>query len=107
MNKQIKNSETPYFSTSPVQDQFGQLIVAFGITKREKMAMDIFINTSFKNSASSLTTKSSFYGFGKHPNILIDLNDSNQINDYIKSCYDIADLFLNYEPEKEQSNIIM
>ena len=107
MNPKIKNSETPYFSTSPVQDQFGQLIVAFGITKRERLAMDIFINTSFKNSASTLTKKQSLYGFGQHPNILIDLNDINQINDYIKSCYEIADLFLNYEPEKETSNIIM
>jgi hypothetical protein len=43
MQNKIKNSETPYFSTSPVQDQFGQLIVAFGVTKREKMAFDIYL----------------------------------------------------------------
>jgi len=80
MNKKIKNSETPYFSTSPVQDQFGQLIVAFGITKREKLAMDIFLKFISKNTET--------------------------IN--IKRCYEIADEFLNYEPIKEeQSNIIL
>jgi len=80
MNPKIKNSETPYFSTSPVQDQFGQLIVAFGITKREKLAMDIFIE---------------FIRQGDDPII-------------IKKCYELADKFLNYEPIKEeQSNIIM
>ena len=79
MNKQIKNSETPYFSTSPVQDQFGQLIVAFGITKREKLAMDIFIE------------------FIRQDDPII-----------IKECYELADKFLNYEPIKEeQSNIIL
>ena len=107
MNPKIKNSETPYFSTSPVQDQFGQLIVAFGITKREKLAMDIFINTSFKNNASNLTKKS-LMGFGQHPSTIIDLNDKEQIIDYIKSCYELADRFLNYEPIKEEkSNIIL
>jgi hypothetical protein len=109
MNPKIKNSETPYFSTSPVQDQFGQLIVAFGITKREKMAWDIFLNTSFKNSKSNLTKKSSLYGFGQYPNIIIDLNDIEQINDYVKSCYELADKFLNYEDKSEDntSNIIV
>jgi len=107
MNPKIKNSETPYFSTAPVQDQFGQIIVAFGITKREKLAMDIFLNGSFKNTRSILL-KRSMYGFGQHPTTIIDLNDKDQLNDYIKSCYEIADRFLNYEPIKEeQSNIIM
>jgi len=82
MNHKIKNSETPFFSTSPVQDQFGQIIVAFGITKREKLAMELFLK----------------YGF----------YDDGKLKDIIKECYKIADEFLNYEPEKEeQSNIIM
>jgi hypothetical protein len=107
MNPKIKNSETPYFSTSPVQDQFGQIIVAFGITKREKLAMDIFLNGSFKNTNSNLS-KRRMYAFGQYPTTIIDLNDKDQLNDYIKSCYEIADRFLNYEPIKEeQSNIIL
>jgi hypothetical protein len=80
MNQKIKNSETPYFSTSPVQDQFGQLIVAFGITKREKLAMDIYLQY-LRQSDNTI---------------------------YIKKCYELADRFLNYEHEKEeQSNIIL
>jgi hypothetical protein len=107
MNQKIKNSETPYFSTSPVQDQFGQLIVAFGITKREKLAMDIFINTSFKNGSHNLANKG-IGAFGSHPTTIINFNDKEQIINYIKTCYEIADLFLNYEPIKEeQSNIIL
>jgi hypothetical protein len=87
MNQKIKNSETPYFSTSPVQDQFGQLIVAFGITKREKLAMDIF-----KEMIRG-------YTFEK----VLDLKDM-----LINQCYELADKFLNYEPIKEeQSNIIL
>jgi hypothetical protein len=81
MNQKIKNSETPYFSTSPVQDQFGQLIIAFGITKREKLAMDIYLK---------------FLQGDKVNNVKIEL------------CYELAEKFLNYEPIKEeQSNIIM
>ena len=77
MNQKIKNSETPYFSTSPVQDQFGQLIVAFGITKREKLAMELFL-------------KSSRF----HP---IKEKEEDHIIEIIKECYKQADLFLNYE----------
>ena len=77
MNKQIKNSETPYFSTSPVQDQFGQIIVAFGITKREKLAMELFLKSK------------------SIPAFLIDEEDI--LNEIIKQCYRQADLFLNYE----------
>jgi len=76
MNKQIKNSETPYFSTSPVQDQFGQLIVAFGITKREKLAMEIFL-------------KSKIYA--------TVINDNVRLKDIIIECYKQADLFFDYE----------
>jgi hypothetical protein len=75
MNPKIKNSETPYFSTSPVQDQFGQLIVAFGITKREKLAMDILLE---------------FIKQGDNPII-------------IKKCYELADKFFNYEDENEDN----
>jgi len=82
MNKQIKNSETPYFSTSPVQDQFGQLIVAFGITKKEKLAADLFLKF--------IDTKM----------------NSIEVLELIENCYGIANTFFNWEKE-EQSNIIM
>jgi len=87
MNQKIKNSETPYFSTSPVQDQFGQLIVAFGITKREKLAMDIFMEIIRGYTVEDI------------------IEEKNQL---FNSSYFIADEFLNYEPKKEeQSNIIL
>jgi hypothetical protein len=82
MNKQIKNSETPYFSTSPVQDQFGQIIVAFGITKKEKLAADLFLKF--------IDTKM----------------NSTEVLELIENCYGIANTFFNWEKE-EQSNIIM
>jgi len=87
MNPKIKNSETPYFSTSPVQDQFDQIIVAFGITKREKLAMELFLKSKRFHA--------------------IKEEDYDVIIEIIKECYKQADLFLNYEPEKEQSNIIL
>jgi hypothetical protein len=88
MNQKIKNSETPYFSTSPVQDQFGQLIVAFGITKREKLAMELFLKSKRFHA--------------------IKEEDNEVILEIIKECYKQADLFLNYEPIKEEeSNIIL
>jgi hypothetical protein len=59
-----------------VQDQFGQLIVAFGITKREKLAMEIFL-------------KSKIY-----PTVI---NDDVRLKDIIEECYKQADLFLDYE----------
>jgi hypothetical protein len=87
MNPKIKNSETPYFSTSPVQDQFGQIIVAFGITKREKFAMDIFMEIIRGYTMEEI------------------MNEKNKLFD---ESYYIADEFLNYEPKKEeQSNIIL
>jgi hypothetical protein len=87
MNPKIKNSETPYFSTSPVQDQFGQIIVAFGITKREKLAWNFFMEI-----IRGLTMEEI-------------MNEKNQLFD---ESYFIADEFLNYEPKKEeQSNIIL
>jgi hypothetical protein len=87
MNQKIKNSETPYFSTSPVQDQFGQLIVAFGITKREKLAMDIFMEIIRGYTVEDI------------------IEEKNQLFD---KSYFIADEFLNYEPIKEEpSNIIL
>jgi hypothetical protein len=87
MNPKIKNSETPYFSTSPVQDQFGQIIVAFGITKREKLAMDIFMEIIRGYTMEEI------------------INEKNKLFD---ESYFIADEFLNYEPKKEeQSNIIL
>jgi len=82
MNQKIKNSETPYFSTSPVQDQFGQIIVAFGITKREKLAMELF--------KKFIDTKM----------------NSTEVLELIENCYGIANTFFNWEKE-EQSNIIM
>jgi hypothetical protein len=90
MQNKIKNSETPYFSTSPVQDQFGQIIVAFGVTKREKLAMDLLI---------------SHYSDDKYP-----VTKQNVTNGIIKLCYKIADDFLNYEEEGQKetsSKIIM
>lgn len=80
MQNKIKNSETPYFSTSPVQDQFGQIIVAFGITKREKLAMEIFLKYVL-----------SFYDEGK-------------LSDIIAECYKTADAFLNFEDKSQQEN---
>jgi hypothetical protein len=77
MNPKIKNSETPYFSTSPVQDQFGQLIVAFGITKREKLAMELFLKSKRFHA--------------------IKEEEEDILNEIIKECYKQADLFLNYE----------
>jgi len=82
MNQKIKNSETPYFSTSPVQDQFGQIIVAFGITKREKLAMELF--------KKFIDTKM----------------NSTEVLELIENCYGIANTFFNWKKE-EQSNIIM
>ena len=77
MNKQIKNSETPYFSTSPVQDQFGQLIIAFGITKREKLAMELFLKSKRFHA--------------------LKIDEEDILIEIIKECYKQADLFLNYE----------
>jgi hypothetical protein len=82
MNQKIKNSEHPYFSTSPVQDQFGQIIVAFGISKKEKLAADLF--TKF------IDTKM----------------NSTEVLELIENCYGISNTFFNWEKE-EQSNIIM
>jgi hypothetical protein len=84
MQNKINNSETPYFSTSPVQDQFGTLIVAFGITKREKLAFDIYLK--FKR----------FHSFKEH--------DGN-INEIIAECYKQADIFLNFEIEGQKENL--
>lgn len=78
MQNKIKNSETPYFSTSPVQDQFNQLIVAFGVTKREKLAMELFLK----------------YGF----------YDEGKLSDIIAECYKTADYFLNFEEKSQQEN---
>lgn len=87
MQNKIKNSETPYFSTSPVQDQFGQLIVAFGITKREKMAWDIYI---------------------KYKRLHSFKEQEEEINNIIGECYKQADLFLNFEEgQKETSSKII
>lgn len=84
MNKTIKNSETPYFSTSPVQDQFGTLMVAFGITKQEKLAMDLFKK-------------------------FIDYKmTGQQVSELIEDCYGISNTFCNWEKDKlEKSNIIL
>jgi hypothetical protein len=84
MNQKIKNSEHPYFSTSPVQDQFGQIIVAFGISKKEKLAADLF--TKF-----------------------LDLKmNSTEVLELIENCYGIANTFFNWEKEEEvQNKIIM
>lgn len=89
MQNKIKNSETPYFSTSPVQDQFGQIIVAFGITKREKMAFDIYL---------------------KYKRLHSFKEQEENLNDIIAECYKQADLFLNFEekgPQENSSKIIM
>ena len=75
-NNKIKNSETPYFSTSPVQDQFGQIIVAFGITKRERLAMDIFLKITVRNT--------------------------DTLQKIIEHCYKTADDFLNFEEEGQK-----
>jgi hypothetical protein len=80
MKNKVKNSETPYFSTSPVQDQFGQLIVAFGITKRERLAMEIFISM--------------------YANVFNIKN--NVSNELINKCYETADKFLNFEEEGQK-----
>ncbi len=82
-NNKIKNSETPYFSTSPVQDQFGSIIVAFGITKREKLAMDLYLKK--------------YISVIKEENMTI-------INEIISECYKQADLFLNFEEKSQQEN---
>lgn len=87
MQNKIKNSETPYFSTSPVQDQFGSLIVAFGVTKREKMAFDIYLKYKRLHSFKE--------------------QDEN-IHEIIAECYNQADLFLNFEEgQKENSSKII
>jgi hypothetical protein len=87
MNQKIKNSETPFFSTSPVQDQFGQIMVAFGISKKEKLAMDIFMEIIRGYTVEEILTEK---------------------KTLFERSYFIADEFLNYEPTKEeQSNIIM
>ena len=90
MQNKVKNSETPYFSTSPVQDQFGQLIVAFGITKREKLAMELFLKSKRFHAIKE-----------EEKDILFEI---------IAECYNQADMFLNYEEEgqkENQSKIIM
>jgi hypothetical protein len=87
MQNKIKNSETPYFSTSPVQDQFGSLIVAFGITKREKMAWDIYL---------------------KYKRLHSFKEQEEEVNNIIGECYKQADAFLNYEEgQKETSSKII
>lgn len=86
MQNKIKNSETPYFSTSPVQDQFGSIIVAFGITKREKMAWDIYLK--FKR----------LHSFKEQ---------EEDVNNIIGECYNQADLFLNFEEGKNTSSKII
>lgn len=81
MQNKIKNSETPYFSTSPVQDQFGSLIVAFGVTKRERLAMDIFLKLGIFR-ANGITMQK-----------------------IIEDCYKVADAFLNYEEESQKETL--
>lgn len=80
MNQKIKNSETPYFSTSPVQDQFGQIIVAFGISKKEKLASDLFLK--FINT---------------------EMNTA-EILELIENCYGISNTFYNWEDENQIEN---
>jgi hypothetical protein len=89
MQNKVKNSETPYFSTSPVQDQFGQLIVAFGITKREKLAMELFLKSKI------------FHG-------IVEI-EKDILFEIISECYKQADLFLNFfeEGQKENSSKII
>jgi hypothetical protein len=83
MQNKIKNSETPYFSTAPVQDQFGSLIVAFGVTKREKFAFDIYLKYKRLHSFKE--------------------QDEN-IKEIIACCYEQADLFLNFEEGKKENS---
>jgi hypothetical protein len=80
MNQKIKNSETPYFSTSPVQDQFGQIIVAFGITKKEKLAADLFLK------------------------FIHDEMNTHEILELIEDCFGISATFFNYENENQIEN---
>lgn len=84
MNQKIKNSEHPYFPTSPVQDQFGQIIVAFGVTKREEMAFQIYLRLKKFSSRK--------------------LQEEN-INDIIAESYKQADLFLNFFDKSEQETL--
>jgi hypothetical protein len=84
MNQKIKNGETPFFSTSPVQDQFGSIIVAFGVTKKEKLASELF--SKFINTKMN----------------------STEVLELIENCYGIANTFFNWEKEEEvQNKIIM
>jgi hypothetical protein len=77
----FKNSETPANPTTPVTNQFNQTIMYLGFSKKESLAMQIFLS---------------------HFNVYMDPTD-NPSDELIKQCYDIADKFLNYE----ESNIIM
>jgi hypothetical protein len=80
----FKNSDQPAHPTTPVLNQFNQTIMYLGFSKKEALAMQIFV---------------SMY------NVYLDPTDL--VNDeLIKKCYENAERFLNYEPENTQSDII-
>lgn len=80
MNQKVKNSNTPFYPTHPVQDQFGTLMVSFGISKKEQLAATLFVK------------------FIEH-----HLN-TNEILELIQDCNNIAENFFDYEDSQENTN---
>jgi len=75
----FKNSETPANPTTPITDQFNRTIMYLGFSKKEYLAMQLYISQYAYNYST------------KHP-VKDELN-------LIKSCYETAERFLNYESE--------
>jgi len=83
---QFKNSEQPAHPTTPVVNQFGQTIMYLGLSKREFLAMELFIKYSIYHD--------------------IYERDDNKINKFISECYILADKFLNFEAPESKTDII-
>jgi hypothetical protein len=81
-----KNSETPAAPTTPVSNNFGQTIMYLGFSKREVLAMELFIKYK-----------------GLHG---IYENDEDNNNKVIADCYNQADAFLNFEAPESKTDII-
>jgi len=73
----FKNSETPANPTTPVTDQFNRTIMYLGFSKKEYLAMQLYISQ---------------YAYNINPSNPV----KNELN-LIKACYETAERFFNYE----------
>jgi len=82
----FKNSETPAAPTTPVTNNFGQTIMYLGFSKREVLAMELFIKYKRLHAMYE--------------------KDENNNNKVIAECYKQADKFLNFEAPENKTDII-